>query len=57
MLGGFVCLFIGTISYFEEMNKILRPIIVLIEMILIIFLSYKKLGDISTNVRKKGKMK
>jgi hypothetical protein len=54
MLGGFVCLFIGTARYFEEMNRMIRPIIILVELILIVWLSYKKLGDLSTLVKGKS---
>lgn len=46
MLGGFICLFIGTAQYFGDMNKVLRPIVILLEMALIIFFTYRKLGDI-----------
>ncbi len=52
MVGGFICLFIGTIRYFEEMNKMIRPVVILIEMVIIIYISYKKLGDIKEQVKK-----
>jgi len=53
MLGGFVCLFIGTAKYFEEMDKIIRPIVILVELALIVYLAYKKLGDLKEETKKR----
>ena len=43
LLGGLITLFIGTIRYYEDMTRILRPIVMLLELALVIFLAYKKL--------------
>jgi hypothetical protein len=43
LLGGLITLFIGTIRYYADMTRILRPIILLIELIIVISLAYKKL--------------
>lgn len=43
LLGGLITLFIGTIRYYEDMTRILRPIVMLIELGIVIFLAYKKL--------------
>lgn len=43
LLGGLITLFIGTIRYYNDMTRILRPIVLLIELIIVIFLAYKKL--------------
>ena len=44
LLGGLVTLFVGTARYFGSMNKIIRPIVILIELIIVIYLTYKKMG-------------
>jgi hypothetical protein len=43
MLGGLISLFIGTIRYYADMARIARPIVLLVELVLIIYLAYKKL--------------
>ncbi|MBN2459106.1 DUF202 domain-containing protein [Candidatus Woesearchaeota archaeon] len=43
LLGGLITLFIGTARYYNDMARILRPIVLLLEMLLVIFLAYKKL--------------
>src|SRR3989338_1549071 len=43
LLGGLITLFIGTGRAIGELNKGLRPIIILAELILVIYLSYKKI--------------
>ena len=45
MFGGLISVFIGTARYFQDMHKIVRPIIILIELILVILITYKKLKD------------
>ena len=44
VLGGLVTLFIGTIVYFSDAPRFLRPLIMLFELGLIIFLAVRKLG-------------
>ena len=44
MLGGIISVFIGTARYYSDMARIVRPIILLIELIIIIWLAYKKLN-------------
>lgn len=43
LLGGLITLFIGTIRYYADMTRILRPLVLLIELFIVIFLAYKKL--------------
>jgi len=43
LLGGLITLFIGTIRYYGDMTRILRPIVLLIELGIVIFLAYRKL--------------
>ncbi len=45
MLGGLFILFFGTARTFGNLQRYLRPIIILIELLIIIWLSYKKLGN------------
>ena len=44
LLGGILTILIGTIRYFGDMGRYIRPIIILIELVLVIYLAYKKLG-------------
>ena len=44
LLGGLFTLFIGTMRYYSDLHRILRPIIILIELLIVIYLSYKKLN-------------
>lgn len=45
MLGGLFVLFFGTIRTFGDLHRYVRPLIILIELLIIIWLSYKKLGN------------
>lgn len=42
MLGGLITLFVGTARYYGDMARILRPVVILAELILIIYIAYKK---------------
>ena len=44
LLGGLITIFVGTARYFGDMGRYVRPIVILIELILVIYLAYKKLG-------------
>jgi len=44
MLGGLFILFFGTVRGFGGLHRFLRPIVILAELLIIIWLSYKKLG-------------
>ncbi|MBU1975501.1 MAG: hypothetical protein KKG59_03805 [Nanoarchaeota archaeon] len=48
LFGGLMTLFIGTGLYFSDFLSWLRPIVILLELILVIFIAYKKL-----NIKKK----
>ncbi|MFH1408523.1 MAG: hypothetical protein ABIH34_01320, partial [Nanoarchaeota archaeon] len=43
LLGGLITLFIGTALYFSDFLRWLRPIVILFELGLVIFISYRKL--------------
>jgi hypothetical protein len=44
MLGGFFTLFIGTIRAYGDLHRIVRPIILLVELLIVIYVAYKKIG-------------
>jgi hypothetical protein len=44
MLGGLFTLFTGTVVYYMEMGRFIRPIVMFIELCIVIYLAYKKLG-------------
>lgn len=43
MLGGILAIFIGTAAYYNDMTRLLRPVVILAELIIIIYLAYKKI--------------
>jgi len=45
MLGGVFALFFGTVTSYNSLPTISRPIVILVELIIIIFISYKKVGN------------
>ncbi len=45
MLGGLFCIFLATMMHFGDLHRFFRPIVLLAELILVIYLSYKKLRD------------
>jgi len=44
MLGGIFALFFGTMRSFVSLGRFVRPVVILVELILIIYIAYKKLG-------------
>lgn len=54
MLGGAFALFFGTATSFGSLDRWLRPIVILLELILVLFVAYKKIGK-SKKTPKKGK--
>ena len=44
LLGGLLTIGTGTIRYFGDMGRYMRPIVIFIELVLVIYLTYKKLG-------------
>jgi len=45
MLGGMISLFIGTARYYQDMARFIRPFVLLFELVIVIFVSYKKLNS------------
>ena len=44
LLGGLLTILVGTIRYFGEMGRYVRPVVILFELVLVVYLTYKKLG-------------
>ncbi len=57
MLGSLITLFYATIRYFSDMSKLMRALIVLAELLIIIWIGYKKIegGKKTENAKKKKK--
>jgi hypothetical protein len=53
LLGGFVTLFIGTAITFNNIFRWLRPIIIFLELVLVIFIAYRKLKIHSKDDKRK----
>jgi len=49
MLGGLITLFFGTFRYYEYLGRYVKPIVILAELLIVIYLAYKKLKDIKTD--------
>lgn len=45
MLGGLICVFVGTAMYFGDLHRFARPVVILLELLLVIYLAYTKLSD------------
>ncbi|RME54270.1 hypothetical protein D6777_04325 [Candidatus Woesearchaeota archaeon] len=43
MLGGLVTLFIGTAKYYADMVRLLRPVVIFLEIVIVIYIAHKKL--------------
>ena len=57
MLGGLITLFFGTFRYYRYLGRYIKPIVILIELLVVIYLSYKKLKDSKTDEKIKAKKK
>jgi len=52
MLGGTFALFFGTLTSFMSLDRYARPIVILLELALVIFIAYRKIGNLRED--KKG---
>jgi len=55
MLGGAFALFFGTASSFIFLDRITRPIVIFCELALVIFISYRKIGNLRQDNKSKKK--
>ena len=46
LLGGLISLFFGTFMYYQYLGRYIKPVVILLELLIVIYLSYKKLSDI-----------
>lgn len=53
MLGGTFALFFGTLQSFQALDRIVRPIVIFLELALVIFLAYKKVGNLREDRKKR----
>lgn len=44
MFGGLISLFAGTVVYYSDLDRFVRPIVIFAELVLVIYLAYKKLS-------------
>jgi uncharacterized protein (DUF983 family) len=45
MFAGLITMFYATIRYFSNMSKILRALVILVELLIIMWIGYKKIGE------------
>src|SRR3989338_6517491 len=57
ILGGLITLFFGTFRYYQYLGRYVKPVVILAELLIVIFLSYKKLRDIKSVESKPAKRK
>ena len=57
MLGGLATLFFGTFRYYEYLGRYVKLIVILVELLIVIYLSYKKLKDIKSDSKARKKKK
>jgi len=53
LLGGLFTIFFGTMSGWSSIGRILRPLVILIELVIVIWVAYKKLNNPSKGSKKK----
>lgn len=52
MLGGAFALFFGTATSFSSLDRYARPIIIFLELALVVFVAYKKIGNLRRDKKK-----
>ena len=45
IFGGLITMFYATVRYFSDLSKVIRALVVLVELVVIIWIAYKKIGD------------
>jgi len=51
MFAGLIIMFYATIRYFSDMSKLLRALVILVELLVIMWIGYKKIDDNRTSVK------
>ena len=52
MLGGAFALFFGTARTFSDLGRFVRPVVIFIELALVIFIAYRKIGNLRADKKK-----
>ena len=52
MLGGAIALFFGTAQSFGALDRIVRPVVIFLELGLVIFVAYRKIGNLREEKKK-----
>lgn len=55
MFAGLITMFYATIRYFSDMSKMLRALVILVELLIIMWIAYKKIGYKTDNKNIKRK--
>ena len=45
MLGGLITLFTGTLMVYGELHRFVKPVVILAELLIVLYLAYRKLGN------------
>jgi TRAP-type uncharacterized transport system fused permease subunit len=53
MLGGTFALFFGTLTSFMFLDRYVRPIVIFLELVLVIFITYRKIGNLREDKKRK----
>ena len=53
ILGGLIALFFGTFRYYQYLGRFIKPLVILAELLIVIYLSYKKLKDNKKKAKKR----
>ncbi len=53
MLGGTFALFFGTLTSFMFLDRYTRPIVILLELVLVIFMAYRMIGNLKADKKKR----
>lgn len=53
MLGGAFALIFGTVSGFGSLDRLVRVAVIFLELILVLFIAYKKIGSLSVSSKKR----
>jgi uncharacterized protein (DUF983 family) len=50
MFAGLITMFYATVRYFSDLSKLLRALVILIELLIIMWIAYKKIGNNKTGI-------
>jgi hypothetical protein len=46
IIGGVVSMFIGTVQYWSDLTRWMRPVVIAIELVILLVIVYKRMGDL-----------